>query len=106
LKVLSPNVRGVVGDEISMMLEQHDANIAVVWSGVAASIIQNNSDFDYIVPKEGPNLWFDNMVIPKTAQNEAVAHHSINFILNTKNRKQNIELVAYTTEKITSIELL
>lgn len=106
LKVLSPNVRGVVGDEISMMLEQHEANIAVVWSGVAASIIQNNSDFDYIVPKEGPNLWFDNMVIPKTAQNKAGAHQFINFILNTQNSKQNTEWIAYATPNKSSRDQL
>lgn len=30
LSHLGPNVKGVVGDEITMMLEQHEANIAVV----------------------------------------------------------------------------
>ena len=40
LKQISPNIKGVVGDEITMMLEQHEANIAVVWSGIAAPIVQ------------------------------------------------------------------
>ncbi|MFW0760198.1 ABC transporter substrate-binding protein [Staphylococcus cohnii] len=97
LKQLSPNIKGVVGDEITMMLEQHEANIAVVWSGIAAPIVQNNSDFDYVVPKEGSNLWFDNMVIPKTAQNKAGAHKFINFMLDAQNSKQNTEWVAYAT---------
>ncbi len=48
-----------------MMLEQHEANVAVVWSGVAAPMVQGSDEFDYVVPKEGSNLWFDNMVIPK-----------------------------------------
>ncbi|MGY3481246.1 MULTISPECIES: ABC transporter substrate-binding protein [Staphylococcus] len=97
LKQLSPNIKGVVGDEITMMLEQHEANIAVVWSGIAAPIVQNNNDFDYVVPKEGSNLWFDNMVIPKTAQNKAGAHKFINFMLDEQNSKQNTEWVAYAT---------
>ena len=79
LTKLGPNVKGVVGDEVTMMLEQHEANIAVVWSGVAAPIVQENDDFDYVVPKEGSNLWFDNMVIPKTAQNKAGAYKFMNF---------------------------
>ncbi|RIN24227.1 ABC transporter substrate-binding protein [Staphylococcus succinus] len=94
---LSPNVKGVVGDEITMMLEQHEANIAVVWSGVAAPIVQASDEFDYVVPKEGSNLWFDNMVIPKTAQNKEGAYKFMNFLLDAKINKQNTEWVGYAT---------
>ena len=51
-----------------MMLEQNEGNIAVVWSGVAAPLVQEGDKYNYVIPKEGSNLWFDNMVIPKTAQ--------------------------------------
>ncbi|MDG0843452.1 ABC transporter substrate-binding protein [Staphylococcus equorum] len=94
---LGPNVKGVVGDEITMMLEQHEANVAVVWSGVAAPIVQENEEFDYVVPKEGSNLWFDNMVIPKTAQNKAGAYKFMNFLLDAEHSKQNTEWVGYAT---------
>lgn len=94
---LGPNVKGVVGDEISMMLEQHEANVAVVWSGVAAPIVQQNEEFDYVVPKEGSNLWFDNMVIPKTTQNKAGAYKFMNFLLDAEHSKQNTEWVGYAT---------
>ncbi|UXU49193.1 ABC transporter substrate-binding protein [Staphylococcus arlettae] len=97
LTQLAPQIRGVVGDEVTMMLEQHEANIAVVWSGVAAPIIQNNPDFNYVVPKEGSNLWFDNMAIPKTAQNKAGAYKFMNFLLDKKVSKQNTEWVGYAT---------
>ena len=33
-----------------------------------------NEKLDYVVPEEGSNLWFDNMVIPKTAKNVEGAH--------------------------------
>ena len=33
-----------------------------------------NEKLDYVVPEEGSNLWFDNMVIPKTARNVEGAH--------------------------------
>ncbi|PTJ43442.1 ABC transporter substrate-binding protein [Staphylococcus simulans] len=94
---LAPQVKGIVGDEVTMMLEQHEANIAVVWSGTAAPIVQENPEFDYVVPKEGSNLWFDTMVIPKTAQNQAGAYQFINFLLDPKNSKQNTEWVGYAT---------
>ena len=32
--------RGVVGDEITMMLQQNEGHIVVVWSGVAAPLVQ------------------------------------------------------------------
>ena len=97
LNQLAPQVRGIVGDEVTMMLEQHEANVAVVWSGVAQPIVTNNEQFDYVIPKEGSNLWFDNIVISKTAQNKAAAHKFINFLLEPNNNKQNTEWVGYAT---------
>ena len=31
---LAPQVRGIVGDEIIMMLQQNEGHVAVVWSGL------------------------------------------------------------------------
>ena len=62
-----------------MMLQQNEGHIAVVWSGVAAPLVQEGDTYDYVVPKEGSNVWFDNMVIPKTAQNKEGAYQFINF---------------------------
>ena len=80
-----------------MMLQQHEGNIAVVWSGVAAPLVQGSNKYNYVIPKEGSNLWFDNMVIPKTAQNKEGAYKFMNFLLDEKNNKQNTEWVGYAT---------
>jgi spermidine/putrescine transport system substrate-binding protein len=56
-----------------------------------------NEELEYVVPKEGSNLWFDNMVIPKTAKNVEAAHQFINFILDAKIAAQNTEYVSYST---------
>lgn len=40
---------------------------------------------------------FDNMVIPKTAQNKEGAYKFMNFLLDAKNNKQNTEFVGYAT---------
>ncbi|MCE5154624.1 extracellular solute-binding protein [Staphylococcus hyicus] len=106
LKSYAPSVKGVVGDEVSMMLEQHEAGAAVLWSGSAAPIFTSDDRFDYVVPKEGSNLWFDNMVIPKTAQNVDGAHKFINFLLDPKVSKQNTEWVEYGTPNKTAKSLL
>ena len=59
-----------------------------------------------MVPKEGSNLWFDNMVIPKTAQNKEGAYQFINFLLDAKNNKQNTEWVGYATPNKAARNLL
>ena len=106
LQSLTPQVRGVVGDEITMMLQQNEGHIAVVWSGVAAPLVQEGDTYDYVVPKEGSNVWFDNMVIPKTAQNKEGAYQFINFLLDAKNNKQNTEWVGYATPNKAARNLL
>ncbi|MFJ7725205.1 PotD/PotF family extracellular solute-binding protein [Neobacillus sp. NPDC097160] len=97
LDTLTPNVKAIVGDEIKMLLANEEASVGLVWSGDASEIMSENEDLDYVVPKEGSNLWFDNMVIPKTAKNIEAAHKFINFMLDPKVAAQNTEYVGYST---------
>ncbi|RXK18855.1 PotD/PotF family extracellular solute-binding protein [Macrococcus sp. DPC7161] len=106
LELLAPNVKGVVADEINTMMVQKEADVAVVWSGMGADIMTENDKLDFVVPKEGSNLWFDNIVIPKTAQNVEGAHKFINFLLDAKIGKQNTEWVGYATPNQKSYALL
>ena len=64
LKTLSPNIKAVIGDEVTQLMINGEAAISLTWSGQAADMMYENEDIDYIVPEEGSNLWFDNMVIP------------------------------------------
>ncbi|UQD51181.1 spermidine/putrescine ABC transporter substrate-binding protein [Bacillus methanolicus] len=106
LDALTPNVKAIVGDEIKMLIANEEAAIGVVWSGDAAEMISENEKLDYVVPKEGSNLWFDNMVIPKTAKNIKGAHQFINFMLDPKNAAQNAEYVGYSTPNEKALEYL
>lgn len=62
---MTPNVKAIVGDEIKMLLANEEAAVGLVWSGDASEIMGENEKLDYVVPEEGSNLWFDNMVIQK-----------------------------------------
>ncbi|WP_286230927.1 ABC transporter substrate-binding protein [Neobacillus mesonae] len=97
LDLLTPNVKAIVGDEIKMLMANEEASIGLVWSGDASEIMSENEDLDYVVPKEGSNLWFDNMVIPKTANNIEGAHKFINFMLDPKVTAKNTDYVGYST---------
>lgn len=97
LDLLTPNIKAIVGDEIKMLIANEEAAIGLVWSGDAADMMWENENLDYVVPSEGSNLWFDNMVIPKTARNIEAAHQFINFILDAEIAAINTEWVSYST---------
>ncbi|SNZ03556.1 spermidine/putrescine transport system substrate-binding protein [Terribacillus aidingensis] len=94
---LKPNVKALLGDENKMLLASGEASIGVVWSGDASEIMSENEDLDYVLPEEGSNLWFDNMVIPKTAKNVDAAHKFMNYMLDPKVAAKNTEYVSYST---------
>ncbi|QNG60015.1 ABC transporter substrate-binding protein [Bacillus sp. PAMC26568] len=106
LDSLTPNVKAVVGDESRMLLENQEAAIGLVWSGVASEIMYENEDLEYVVPEEGSNLWFDNMVIPKTAKNVEAAHQFINFMLDAEVAAENTEYVSYSTPNKEALKYL
>jgi putrescine transport system substrate-binding protein len=50
---------------------------------------------DYMIPKEGAPLWFDNMAIPKDAPHVTAAHQLINYLLDPKIAARNTNFVSY-----------
>jgi spermidine/putrescine transport system substrate-binding protein len=103
---LAPNVKGVIGDEITMLMVNNEAAVALTFSGQAADMMWENEELDYNVPQEGSNLWFDNFVIPKTAANIDGAHAFINFMLDAEVAAQNADYVGYSTPNAAAMELL
>ena len=106
LQRLTPNIKAIVGDEIKLLLAGGEAAAGVVWSGEAAEIMTENDKLNYVIPKEGSNVWFDNMVIPKTASNLDGAYRFMNFMLDPQHAEQNAEYVGYSTPNKDAIPLL
>ncbi|TQR20158.1 ABC transporter substrate-binding protein [Psychrobacillus vulpis] len=106
LKMLTPNVKAIIGDEVTQLMINEEAAVALTWSGQAADMMWENEELDYAVPEEGSNLWFDNMVIPKTAANLEGAHAFINFMLDAEVAAQNADYVGYSTPNIAATELM
>jgi putrescine transport system substrate-binding protein len=52
-------------------------------------------EIGYAIPKEGAQLWFDNLAIPKDAKNIAEAHELINYLLRGEVAAKNSNYVAY-----------
>jgi len=106
LITLAPNVKAIIGDEITPLMINNEATVALTWSGQAADMMSENEDLDFAVPEEGSNLWFDNMVIPKTSKNIDGAHVFINFMLSAKSGAQNADYVGYSTPNIAAMDLM
>lgn len=106
LVTLSPNIKGIIGDEIIPLMINNEAAVALTWSGSAADMMSENEELDYAVPQEGSNLWFDNFVIPKTAKNIDGAHAFINFMLDPEVAAQNAEYVGYSTPNKAALDIM
>ncbi|MGG0645208.1 spermidine/putrescine ABC transporter substrate-binding protein [Sporosarcina gallistercoris] len=106
LKKLSPNIKAVIGDEVTQMMVNNEAAVSLIWSGQAADMMYENEDITYVVPKEGSNLWFDNIVIPKTVKNLDGAYEFINFMLRPEVAAQNADYVGYSTPNKEALSLL
>ncbi|WDF81934.1 ABC transporter substrate-binding protein [Lacticaseibacillus pabuli] len=106
LDAMSPNVKAVVADEIKMYMENNEAPLAVDWSGEASEMLAENPHLHYVVPEEGSNLWFDNLVIPVTAKHYDAIYAFLNFMSEPKNAAQNAEYVGYATPNNAAKKLL
>ena len=56
---------------------------------------KNGVDIGYVIPKEGAQLWFDNLAIPRDARHPAEAHALIDFLLRPEIAAKNTNLIAY-----------
>ncbi|WP_423236770.1 ABC transporter substrate-binding protein [Clostridium fallax] len=101
-----PNVLAYVGDEVKDRMVADEAALAVIYSGDAPVLKERNPDLEYVIPKEGTNLWFDSMVIPKGAKHKEYAEKFINFMLDPEIAKQNVEYIGYSTPNKAALELL
>jgi spermidine/putrescine transport system substrate-binding protein len=101
-----PLVSAYLGDDIKGAMISGEAALAVVWSGDAVYMMRENPDLNYAIPKEGTNLWFDNMVIPKDTENKEAAEKFINFMTRPDIAAKNTDYIGYSTPIPEAIEML
>jgi len=59
-------------------------------------------EIGYAIPKEGAQLWFDNLAIPKDAPNPEEAHELINFLIRPEIAAKNTNYVSYANGDVPS----
>ena len=109
LKKAKKLVAGWEADFGKEMMTKEKAYLNLTWSGDAIWAIEEAAEvgvsLDYVVPKEGSNVWFDGWVIPKYAKNVKAARYFINFMCRPDIAIRNMDEIGYVSV-IASPEIL
>ncbi|MEA5012894.1 MAG: ABC transporter substrate-binding protein [Angelakisella sp.] len=106
LKEQKSVLQAYVMDEIFDKMTGGEAAIAPYYAGDALTMIEENPDLAFVVPKEGSNIFTDAMCIPKSAKNKELAEMYINFMLEPEVGLANIDYIGYSTPNDEVYELL
>ncbi|MGO4714431.1 polyamine ABC transporter substrate-binding protein [Bradyrhizobium sp. 2TAF24] len=86
--------------------------LVVGWSGdikqaQSRAVEANNGvEIGYAIPKEGAQMFFDNLVIPADAKNVAEAHELINFLYRPDIAAKNSDFLSYASGNLASQKLI
>lgn len=101
-----PLVQAYVIDQVRDKMIGNEAAIGVIYSGEAIYTQKENPDLEYVVPKEGSNIWIDSWVIPKNAENKENAEKFINFLCRPDIALMNFEYITYSTPNTEAREMI
>jgi len=89
-------VQAYVIDEVRDKMIAGEAAMGIIYSGEALVCQEENPDLEYVIPKEGSNLWMDSWVIPKGAKNKANAEKFLDFLCRPEIMKMNFDYITYS----------
>ena len=92
-----PLVQAYVVDQVRDKMIGNEAAIGVIYSGEAIYTQRENPDLEYVIPKEGTNVWIDSWVITKNAPNKENAEKFIDFMCRPEIALKNFEYITYST---------
>ncbi len=101
-----PLVDSYVVDQVRDKMIGGDNPIGVIYSGEAIYTQRENPDLEYVVPKEGSNVWIDAWVIPKNAPNKEYAEEWINFMCDPEIALRNFDYITYSTPNAAARDLI
>ena len=99
-------VQAYVIDQVRDKMIGNEAAIGVIYSGEAIYTQLENPNFEYVIPKEGSNVWIDSWVIPKNAKHKENAEAFINFLCRPDIAKMNFDYITYSTPNTAARELI
>ena len=109
---IRPFVRKFHSSEYVNALASGEICLAVGFSGDVkqaqkrAVEARNGVDITYVIPREGAQLWFDNLAIPRDARNVAEANAFINYLQKPEVAATNSNYVSYANGNLASQKFL
>lgn len=101
-----PLVQAYVIDQVRDKMISGEAALGVIYSGEAIYTQRENPDLEYVIPKEGTNVWIDSWVIPKNAPNMENAEKFIDFMCRPDIALKNFDYITYSTPNDAARELI
>jgi putrescine transport system substrate-binding protein len=108
LTKIRPSVRKFHSSEYVTGLASGEICLVVGFSGdikqaqKRAVEARNGVEIAYVIPKEGAQLWFDNLAIPRDAKNVAEAYEFINYLQKPEVAAKNSNYISYANGNLTS----
>ncbi|MCP1109448.1 spermidine/putrescine transport system permease protein [Lachnospiraceae bacterium PF1-21] len=106
LTLQKPLVQAYVIDQVRDKMIGNEAALGVIYSGEAIYTQSENPDLEYVIPKEGSNVWIDSWVVPKNAKNKENAEAFINFLCRPDIAKMNFDYITYSTPNEAARDLI
>ncbi len=112
MEKVRPNVLKFHSSEYINALANGDICIAVGFSGdllqaaTRAEEAKNNQTIKFVVPKEGAQMWFDQMAIPADAKHVEAAHTFLNYLLKPEVIAKASNFVQYANGNLASQQFL
>jgi putrescine transport system substrate-binding protein len=111
IKVRS-SVRKFHSSEYLNALASGEICLVVGWSGDIkqaqrrAAEARGGVEIGYAIPKEGAQMWFDNLAIPKDARNTIGAHALIDYLLRADVAAKNSSYLGYANGNLPSQKMI
>jgi putrescine transport system substrate-binding protein len=109
---IRPSVRKFHSSEYLSALATGEICLVVGWSGdilqarSRAAEAKNGIEVGYAIPKEGGQMFFDNLAIPADAKNLSEAYELINFLYRPEIAARNSDFLSYANGNLASQKLL
>lgn len=101
-----PLVQAYVVDQVRDKMIGGEAALGVIYSGEVLYTQRENPNLEYVIPKEGSNVWIDGWCITKNARHKANAEKWIDFLARKDIAVKNFEYVTYTTPNLKAQQLI
>ncbi len=106
LKSKSDHIGAYTGDDAQDLLNSGEFDMVVEWSGDVFQVMEENPDIRYAIPAEGSIIWTDNVCIPISSLNKAMAEKFINYILEPEIGAKLSNYIQYGTPNEASLPFI